>query len=37
MVCSFILIIEMIAIAGEDVYFMRDFEVVTIVFNLGLE
>ena len=31
------LIVEMIGVVSESIYFMNDFEVIAIVFNLRLE
>ena len=33
----FVLFVEGFGVVGEDVYFVDDFEIVTTIFNLGLE
>ena len=37
MICSFVTFVTIIGVGGEGIYFVNDFEVVAIVFNLGLE
>ena len=37
MIGGFVLFVEGVGVVGGGVYFVDDFEIVTIIFNLGLE